>query len=101
MAGRLAVDLEQRVGESPLDPDGARPKLGTIEADLPPWKTDPEYRALWNCLGHDPRPADAIIEESGLTAKSVSAMLLLLELRGMVEAHAGGAYSRKKTRGNK
>lgn len=101
MAGRLAVDLEQRVGESPLDPDGARPKLGTIEAEPPPWKTDSEYRALWNCLGHDPRPVDAIIEESGLTAKSVSAMLLLLELRGMVEAHAGGAYSRKKTRGNK
>jgi DNA processing protein len=49
-------------------------------------------------LGHDPRPVDAIIEESGLTAKSVSAMLLLLELRGMVEAHAGGAYSRKKKR---
>jgi len=26
-------------------------------------------------------------------------MLLLLELRGKVEAHTGGAYSRKKIRG--
>ena len=55
-----------------------------------------EYRLLWSCLGFDPRPIDAIIEQSGLTARAVSAMLLLLELRGKVEAHPGGAYSRKK-----
>jgi DNA processing protein len=98
MAGRLAVDLERSVGESRLDPAAARPKLVSDASDEPPWATDPEYRRLWECLGHDPRPVDAIIEESGLTAKSVSAMLLLLELRGMVEAHAGGAYSRKNKR---
>lgn len=98
MAGRLAVDLERCVGESRLDPAAARPKLSRKAGDEPPWATDPEYRRLWDCLGHDPRPVDAIIEESGLTAQSVSAMLLLLELRGMVEAHAGGAYSRKKKR---
>lgn len=99
MAGRLAVDLARSAGEPALDPRGARPKLESSSGtEKPPWETDPEYRRLWDCLGHDPRPVDAIIEESGLTAKSVSAMLLLLELRGMVEAHAGGAYSRKNKR---
>jgi DNA processing protein len=60
---------------------------------------DPEYRMLWSCLGFDPKSVDSIIEQSGLTTKAVSAMLLMLELRGKVEAHPGGAYSRKKTRG--
>jgi DNA processing protein len=49
-------------------------------------------------LGHDPLPVDSIIRASGLTAKAVSAMLLMLELKGKVEAHPGGAFSRK-TRG--
>jgi DNA processing protein len=51
---------------------------------------------LWSCLSFDPKQVDAIIEQSGLTAPAVSAMLLMLELRGKVEAHPGGAYSRKK-----
>ncbi len=59
---------------------------------------DPEYARLWSCLGHDPVPVDTLISSSGLTAKAVSAMLLMLELRGRVEAHPGGAFSRK-TRG--
>jgi DNA processing protein len=58
--------------------------------------SDPEYRKLWSCLGYDPLPIDTIIRASGLTAKAVSAMLLLLELRGKVESHPGGAYSRKE-----
>ena len=57
---------------------------------------DPAYRRLWDCLGHDPMPVDTIIDACGLTAKAVSAMLQVLELRGMVEAHPGGAFSRRK-----
>jgi len=56
---------------------------------------DSDYRLLWSCLGFDPKPIDLIIEQSGLTAGAVSAMLMMLELRGKVEAHPGGAYSRK------
>ncbi|HLF31560.1 MAG TPA: DNA-processing protein DprA [Xanthomonadales bacterium] len=59
---------------------------------------DPDYRKLWASLAYDPLPMDSIIHSSGLTAKAVSAMLLMLELRGKVEAHPGGAFSRK-TRG--
>lgn len=108
LAGRMAVDLQQRGDddESPgLELDDGHPKLeGSAaehveEPEWAPWESDPDYRALWDCLGYDPRPVDAIIGKSGLTARAVSAMLLMLELRGMVEAHPGGAYSRKKNRG--
>jgi len=91
MAGQLAGELRRQIAcQEPcpnpevLDKDDADPHL-----------TDPDYRLLWSCLGFDPRPADVIIEQSGLTAGAVSAMLMMLELRGKVEVHPGGAYSRK------
>jgi DNA processing protein len=89
LAGQLAGTLK--------DPE-QQPKQGRLEIGgrQPQLEKDPEYRQLWSCLGFDPKPADLIIEQSGLTARSVSAMLLMLELRGMVEAHPGGAWSRKK-----
>ncbi len=68
--------------------------------DAPPaliiQRFDPEYQRLWDELGFDPRPVDRLIEQSGLTARAVSAMLLMLELKGVVEAHPGGAFSRKQ-----
>jgi len=93
MAGQLAGELKRQINlkevksaAAPLDNAAEEPQLDE----------DPEYQLLWSCLGFDPKPIDSIIEQSGLTARAVSAMLLLLELRGKVEAHSGGAYSRKK-----
>lgn len=88
MAGQLAGELEKQLGQ---------PEPGPLEisAQEPQLEQDPDYRLLWSCLSFDPMPVDSIIEQSGLTARAVSAMLLLLELRGKVEAHPGGAYSRK------
>ena len=101
IAGELRGELDgQKEKESP--PNTKKPNLLKYAAgaeavsDEPPWENDPEYRALWDCLAYDPTPVDTLIEKSGLTARAVSAMLLMLELRGMVEAHRGGAYSRKK-----
>ncbi|MBT8058129.1 MAG: DNA-processing protein DprA [Gammaproteobacteria bacterium] len=92
LAGRLAEELggriaddESDVGDEPLDKAAADPQV----------EDDPEYRQLLSCIGYDPKPIETIIEQSGLTARAVSAMLLMLELRGTVEAHPGGAYSRK------
>jgi DNA processing protein len=91
MAGQLArslqLQLQPKITENLVKSD-PKPNLGD----------DPEYARLWKCLGHDPLPVDTLIASSGLTAKAVSAMLLMLELRGRVEAHPGGAFSRK-TRG--
>jgi DNA processing protein len=91
LAGRLAASLRQQESAAP-DPKLVKSPIEPNLAD------DPEYARLWDCLGHDPLPVDTLISNSGLTAKAVSAMLLMLELRGRVEAHPGGAFSRK-TRG--
>lgn len=93
LAGRLAAQLRT---ELHLD------AIGKLEIDTvgPNIERDSDYRKLWNSLGHDPLPVDAIIDASGLTPKAVSAMLLMLELKGEVEAHPGGVYSRR-TRGRK
>jgi len=91
LAGQMAGLLESAdVPESAAKVDK--------KAGQPNLADDPEYRKLWCAVGHDPLPVDSIIRASGLTAKAVSAMLLMLELRGKVEAHPGGAFSRK-TRG--
>jgi DNA processing protein len=55
---------------------------------------DEAYRSLLDCLGYDPTPVDLLVERSGLAADAVSSMLLILELRGIVSAHPGGAYAR-------
>jgi DNA processing protein len=88
LAGQLAGELKKQLEQ---------PEQGVLEisGQEPQLEQDPDYRLLWSCLGFDPKPVDSIIEQSGLTARAVSAMLLMLELRGKVEAHPGGAYSRK------
>ena len=111
LAGQLAGSLRQNLegtgdlsSTSELDKDRTQPYLGADHANiLPgrddrPWEHDEEYEKLWSCLGYDPKPIESLIEQSGLTARAVSAMLLLLELRGLVEAHPGGAYNRIKKR---
>ncbi|MGD8346150.1 MAG: DNA-processing protein DprA [Lysobacterales bacterium] len=105
LAGELARELETRLGESAAGDESASlaskaggPDIENGEPNEAPWEHDEEYARLWDCLGYDPAPVDLIIEKSGLTAKAVSAMLLMLELRGMVEAHPGGAYCRIKKR---
>jgi DNA processing protein len=109
LAGRLAASLREQVaGASPASDRLAAllnskpwPKADEMlvnSGSEPNLADDPDYAQLWDCLGHDPVPVDTLIASSGLTAKAVSAMLLMLELRGRVEAHPGGAFSRK-TRG--
>jgi DNA processing protein len=50
--------------------------------------------ALLAHLGHDPCNVDTLCQRSGLTPDTVSAMLLELELAGMVAALPGGRYQR-------
>ena len=58
----------------------------------PEW--DDDYQRLFEHLGYDPTPVDLLIQRSGLTAESVSSMLILLELDGYVAASPGGRYVR-------
>jgi DNA processing protein len=95
LRGELAADLLSFL-QPPTSGGGAVKQESPLDlgAADPQFELDSDYRLLWSCIGHDPKPVDSIIEQSGLTARAVSAMLLMLELRGMVEAHPGGAYSR-------
>jgi DNA processing protein len=45
-------------------------------------------------MGHDPVSVDALVERASLTTEEVSAILLVLELQGVVSSAAGGLYTR-------
>jgi len=45
-------------------------------------------------MGYDPCTVDSLVQRTGLTAESISAMLLTLELDGKVSSLPGGTYQR-------
>jgi len=55
---------------------------------------DPAQQELLEHIGYDPVEMDTLIARSGLTPGRVSSMLLLMELRGLIEARPGGRYQR-------
>ncbi len=55
---------------------------------------DADYKVLLDSMAYDPISIDRLIELTGLTIDSVSSMLLILELRGLVVSQAGGVYIR-------
>ena len=97
LIARLAAEHEASVDKTRPDPkmvssqhaNGTSPKSNAEQSD-------PDYQRLWDKLGFDPMPMDRLVEQSGLTVREVSSMLLMLELKGAVEAHPGGAFSRKR-----
>ncbi len=69
--------------------DNASEKNLQIEETL-----DADYKVLLDSMAYDPISINSLIELTGLTTDSVSSMLLILELRGLVESQAGGVYVR-------
>lgn len=53
-----------------------------------------DYKLLLDSMGYDIVSVDNLVKLSGLTAEVVSSMLLILELKGMVESQQGGQYCR-------
>ena len=91
LATGLGMALERRLArcEGP-DPDrGARPAAPEPESP----EGDPH--GLWQALGHDPTDMDQLVSRTGLTAASLSSMLLVMELQGRVSVEHG-RYSRKR-----
>jgi DNA processing protein len=62
---------------------------GGDSADL-----DPKQLKLLETMGHDPISVDALVDRAHLTSEEVSAILLVLELQGVVSSAAGGLYTR-------
>ncbi|MBK1734393.1 DNA-protecting protein DprA [Halorhodospira abdelmalekii] len=56
---------------------------------------DPRQVHVLNALGYDPVAMDTILKRTGLTLDQVSAILLAMELKGMVTAVPGGRYQRR------
>lgn len=55
---------------------------------------DSDYRNLLQLIDYDPVTIDQMVERSGLPARSISSMLLILELQGLIRAESGGRYYR-------
>jgi DNA processing protein len=70
------------VPEGPAAPPG-------IEAGM-----DKEHKILLDALGFDPADLDILVVRTGFKPEAVSSMMLILELKGHVQAAPGGRYSR-------
>jgi DNA processing protein len=73
-----------------VEPVTAAPQPHARDGD----RLDKEYEILLDALGFDALGVDALVERSGLKPDAVASMLLILELRGLVEARPGGRYCR-------
>ena len=86
LASVLAGELQNRVDASPDSTGSTHRPAGSIP-------DDPEYRMLMGALEFDPRTVDELVTLTKLPVQSVSSMLLMLELQGLVELHSSGRYS--------
>jgi DNA processing protein len=68
---------------------GALDATPDIEAGM-----DKEHKILLDALGFDPADLDVLIVRTGFKPEAVSSMMLILELKGHVQAAPGGRYSR-------
>lgn len=89
--GPLAMELQLEIRQQ-LELADAREDEQPVRADRP--LDDPDYALLWDALAYDAKPMDLLIEQTGLPASTVSSMLLIMELRGMVKKQGTGRYLR-------
>jgi len=89
--GPLAAELQMEIIQRLNLPDNTPAKPARNKENL---LDDADYKVLWETLGYDPKPVDTIIEQTGLSAREISSMLLMLELKGMVKKHGNGRFVR-------
>lgn len=90
LALALGADLARRL--EPVSPAAGTAPVASSGAD--PADSDPARRRLLAALGHgEPMALDVLSARSGLPAHTVSSMLLMLELEGVVASQAGGRWS--------
>jgi DNA processing protein len=73
-------------------PGGSPEASGTPREDLP--VADPEQEMLLEAMAYDPVEVDTLVHRTGLTADSLYAILLAMELEGRVARLAGGRFQR-------
>jgi len=87
VAAELQMEIRQRLEHA--DDDNDQPT-----ANRENLLDDAGYSAVWEVLGFDPKPMDLIIEQTGLSAREISSMLLMMELKGMVKKQDSGHFMR-------
>jgi DNA processing protein len=85
----LAPQLRDRLRMESREENTPREKTAQLGDQL-----DPDYQSLLRLIDYDPVSIDQMVERSGLPARSISSMLLILELQGLVRAESGGRYCR-------
>ncbi len=89
--GPVAAELQMEIRQRLEQPDTDEEKPAHCQQDL---LGDSDYSSVWKVLAYDPKPLDAIIQQSGLSAREISSMLLMMELKGMVKRQSDGRYVR-------
>ena len=94
---KLVEGIHDILEEVATSAAAAVPEVAAGDGDAVPEGLEPEARGLLECLGFEPETVDSLVERSGLTPDTVSAMLIRLELHGVVESAPGGRFSRVAT----
>ena len=89
--GPLATELQMEIRQQLEQADQTEAKSA---ADKNTLLDDADYARLWDVLGFDPKPVDTIITQSGLSAREVSSMLLMMELNGLIKKQQNGCFLR-------
>ena len=76
--------------------EGALPPMGDTPPAAPPPELPPEAARLLELVGPQPVHADLLCRESGLAPQEVTALLVNLELAGLVQALPGNNYVRQE-----
>ena len=100
--GAMLIESAVEVLEALRLSDGGTSLEGRAEdggAEMHADGLDADHRRVLSALGYEPVSFDTLMERTGLTAESVSSMLLVLELRGYVSLATGGLYCRVGKRG--
>ncbi len=87
VAAELQMEIRQRLDLADDSPE----KPVKIQQTL---LDDSDYRSVWGVLSFDPKPVDVIIEQTGFSAREISSMLLMMELKGLIKNHGNGRYVR-------
>lgn len=102
MAGELARALQRRLAG---DGREGREESAAADTDLPPDENadddlllDEDYARLWDALGHDTLTQEQLMSRLSLSARVLSSMLLMLELRGLIQVLDGGRVMRLQRR---
>jgi DNA processing protein len=90
-AADIIDDLSSLLGYIASQPITQQPSPDNTQDNA---KLDKGYSKLLEQMGYDPISKDLLVERSGLTIDKVSSMLLLLELKELIQSAPGGHYVR-------